>query len=207
MPRRAPPASPAWCRTGIAYWAHAGDSRLYVITLRDGPASVAQTRDHSRVQRMVDEGSISDDEAVSHPLRNRVFSCLGGDAGAADRLLAQDAAAGRRHHRLVHRRRLGAAGRDAGAPRLGARRVMQAVPRLLDEAEQRGRPELRQPSADRHALGETTRRDTAMSNDHAARRAPRRWSSAQRRADQRTDRRGHRARHRRDPRRHPHNPQ
>jgi serine/threonine protein phosphatase PrpC len=28
---------------------------------------------------MVDQGAISDAEAASHPLRNRVFSCLGGD--------------------------------------------------------------------------------------------------------------------------------
>jgi serine/threonine protein phosphatase PrpC len=28
---------------------------------------------------MVDAGSLSDAEAASHPLRNRVFSCLGGD--------------------------------------------------------------------------------------------------------------------------------
>lgn len=65
---------------GLACWAHAGDSRLYLIHRHaDGPARVAQTRDHSIVQRMVDEGSLSDAEAASHPLRNRVFSCLGGD--------------------------------------------------------------------------------------------------------------------------------
>lgn len=65
---------------GMACWAHAGDSRLYLIHGRaEGPARVAQTRDHSIVQRMVDQGSLSDVEAASHPLRNRVFSCLGGD--------------------------------------------------------------------------------------------------------------------------------
>jgi serine/threonine protein phosphatase PrpC len=65
---------------GQASWAHAGDSRLYLIHGHaDGPPKVAQTRDHSIVQRMVDQGSITDAEAASHPLRNRVFSCLGGD--------------------------------------------------------------------------------------------------------------------------------
>jgi serine/threonine protein phosphatase PrpC len=39
-----------------------------------------RTRDHSVVQRMIDEGSLSHAEAADHPLRNRVFSCLGGDA-------------------------------------------------------------------------------------------------------------------------------
>ncbi|MCX7165271.1 MAG: protein phosphatase 2C domain-containing protein [Rhodocyclales bacterium] len=65
---------------GQAIWAHAGDSRLYLIHGHtQGPARVAHTRDHSIVQRMVDEGSLSHAEAASHPLRNRVFSCLGGD--------------------------------------------------------------------------------------------------------------------------------
>jgi serine/threonine protein phosphatase PrpC len=66
---------------GRASWAHAGDSRLYLIHQHpQGPVGAARTRDHSVVQRMVDEGSISVDEAADHPLRNRVFSCLGGDA-------------------------------------------------------------------------------------------------------------------------------
>jgi serine/threonine protein phosphatase PrpC len=65
---------------GQANWAHAGDSRLYLIhRLSEGPARVAQTRDHSIVQRMIDAGSLSHAEAATHPLRNRVFSCLGGD--------------------------------------------------------------------------------------------------------------------------------
>ncbi|MDO8788603.1 MAG: protein phosphatase 2C domain-containing protein [Sulfuritalea sp.] len=65
---------------GQANWAHAGDSRLYLIHhLSEGPARVARTRDHSIVQRMIDAGSLNHAEAATHPLRNRVFSCLGGD--------------------------------------------------------------------------------------------------------------------------------
>jgi serine/threonine protein phosphatase PrpC len=65
---------------GRASWAHAGDSRLYLIhSHAKGPASVAQTRDHSVVQRMIDTGSLSHAEAATHPLRSHVFSCLGGD--------------------------------------------------------------------------------------------------------------------------------
>ncbi|MBK6554981.1 MAG: serine/threonine-protein phosphatase [Rhodocyclaceae bacterium] len=60
----------------IAYWAHAGDSRLYLLR---GGRVVTRTRDHSRVQMMVDEGVITEHEALRHPARNRVFSCLGGD--------------------------------------------------------------------------------------------------------------------------------
>lgn len=65
---------------GLACWAHAGDSRLYLIHGQDqNDAHVARTKDHSLVQRMVDSGRITGAEAALHPMRNRVFSCLGGD--------------------------------------------------------------------------------------------------------------------------------
>jgi serine/threonine protein phosphatase PrpC len=62
-------------QNGSAYWAHAGDSRLYV--LRKGEL-VAQTQDHSRVQMMIDAGEITAEMAARHPERNKIFSCLGG---------------------------------------------------------------------------------------------------------------------------------
>jgi serine/threonine protein phosphatase PrpC len=58
-----------------AYWAWAGDSRLYV--LRDGKLA-AQTSDHSRVQQMIDAGAITVEQAARHPDRNKIYSCLGG---------------------------------------------------------------------------------------------------------------------------------
>lgn len=58
-----------------AYWAHAGDSRLYLLRRR---RLLAQTRDHTRVQMMLDQGLIDAADAAAHPARNRVFSCLGG---------------------------------------------------------------------------------------------------------------------------------
>ncbi len=60
---------------GHAYWAHAGDSRLYV--LRRGEV-VAATQDHSKVQQMIDAGEISAEAAMRHPDRNKIYSCLGG---------------------------------------------------------------------------------------------------------------------------------
>ncbi len=60
----------------IAYWCHAGDSRLYL--LRKG-RMYKRTRDHSRVQRMIDAGLIREDQALTHPERNKIYSCLGGD--------------------------------------------------------------------------------------------------------------------------------
>ncbi len=66
---------------GLACWAHAGDSRLYLVHGPAGqnPARIAHTKDHSVVQRMLDDGIINEEEAARHPMRHRVFSCLGGD--------------------------------------------------------------------------------------------------------------------------------
>ena len=60
---------------GAAYWAHAGDSRLYL--LRDGRVQT-HTRDHSRIQMLLEQGVINAAQAAVHPERNRVYSCLGG---------------------------------------------------------------------------------------------------------------------------------
>lgn len=62
---------------GTAYWIHAGDSRLYL--LRDGQVRFV-TRDHSKVQALLEAGAISAEQARHHPQRNMVFSCLGGHA-------------------------------------------------------------------------------------------------------------------------------
>ncbi len=62
-------------QNGRAFWAHAGDSRLYI--LRRG-ALVASTNDHSKVQQMIDAGEITPEAAARHPDRNKIFSCLGG---------------------------------------------------------------------------------------------------------------------------------
>ncbi|MGH8205626.1 MAG: PP2C family protein-serine/threonine phosphatase [Steroidobacteraceae bacterium] len=59
-----------------AYWAHVGDSRIY--HLRAGNV-LARTRDHSHVELLLREGVISVGQVPSHPMRNFVESCLGGD--------------------------------------------------------------------------------------------------------------------------------
>jgi serine/threonine protein phosphatase PrpC len=53
---------------------HAGDSRVYHFR---GPDMVTRTTDHSFVQRLVDEGQISEEEANSHPQSNLLTGCLG----------------------------------------------------------------------------------------------------------------------------------
>jgi len=57
-----------------AYWAHVGDSRLYHI--REGRIQ-AQTRDHSRVQMLVDQGRVREEAVAAHPDRNKIFNCIG----------------------------------------------------------------------------------------------------------------------------------
>lgn len=62
-------------QNSVAYWAHSGDSRLYL--LRNGRV-LAQTRDHSRVRLLVDQGVISEEQMPGHPDRNKIYGCLGG---------------------------------------------------------------------------------------------------------------------------------
>jgi len=57
---------------------HAGDSRIYHFR---GPDMVKRTIDHSFVQRLVDEGQITEDEANSHPQSNLLTGCLGTGQG------------------------------------------------------------------------------------------------------------------------------
>lgn len=53
---------------------HAGDSRVYHFR---GPDMVARTSDHSYVQRLIDDGDLSEDEANTHPQSNLLTGCLG----------------------------------------------------------------------------------------------------------------------------------
>jgi len=117
---------------GFAHWAHAGDSRLYL--LRQGRIA-AQTRDHSRVQLMLDQGLIDADEAARHPGRNRVYSCLGGnhapqiEFSQRTRLRDGDVFA------LCTDGVWGPL-RDQGMlDGLAGTNVMEAVPKLMDQAE------------------------------------------------------------------------
>lgn len=59
---------------GKAWWAHVGDSRLYLLR-----AGLVQDRtiDHSHVQNLIDQGAITEAQAIVHPERNKIFNCLG----------------------------------------------------------------------------------------------------------------------------------
>jgi PPM family protein phosphatase len=73
-----PRATTAVClvQEGAAFWAHIGDSRVY--HLRHGKI-VQRTRDHSHVELLLREGKITEEELPTHPMRNFVECCLGGD--------------------------------------------------------------------------------------------------------------------------------
>ena len=53
---------------------HAGDSRIYHFR---GPDMASRSTDHSFVQRLVNEGQLSEEEANHHPQSNLLTGCLG----------------------------------------------------------------------------------------------------------------------------------
>jgi serine/threonine protein phosphatase PrpC len=122
----------------IAYWAHVGDSRLY--QLRDGKV-VFQTRDHSRVQMLMDQGVITKAQAATHPDRNKVYSCLGGtqppdiEFSRKTPLEAGDVLA------LCTDGVWGVMPGEMLAIGLKSANLLQAVPMLLNQAEIRGGPQ------------------------------------------------------------------
>lgn len=73
-----PRATTAIClvQDGGAFWAHIGDSRVY--HLRHGRVK-ERTRDHSHVEMLLREGRITEAQVATHPMRNFVECCLGGD--------------------------------------------------------------------------------------------------------------------------------
>ena len=73
-----PRATTAVClvQEGAAFWAHIGDSRVY--HMRHGKI-LQRTRDHSHVELLLREGKITEEELPTHPMRNFVECCLGGD--------------------------------------------------------------------------------------------------------------------------------
>ena len=78
-----PRATCAIClvQEGGAYWAHIGDSRIYQV--REGKV-LTRSRDHSHVEVLIQEGAITEEEALDHPMRNFVECCIGGDAPVPD---------------------------------------------------------------------------------------------------------------------------
>lgn len=59
---------------GRLYWAHVGDSRLYVM--KDG-ALTQITKDHSFVMTLLEEGKITKEEMRGHPRKNEITRAVG----------------------------------------------------------------------------------------------------------------------------------
>jgi protein phosphatase len=64
----------AFVRKGVVYWAHVGDSRLYLF--REGELTQV-TEDDTMAGFLLTEGEISKEEARVHPGRNMLFECIG----------------------------------------------------------------------------------------------------------------------------------
>jgi serine/threonine protein phosphatase PrpC len=121
----------------IAYWAHAGDSRLYLI--RDDRV-IAQTRDHSRIRLLIDEGMISEAQAAVHPDRNKIYSCLGSPTPPEIEFSRKTPLT---HGDIVLLSTDGLWGVTSGeqmALALKGANFLQTVPKLLAEAEVKGGP-------------------------------------------------------------------
>lgn len=64
----------AYVQEDILYWAHVGDSRLYLYG-QEGLHRM--TKDHSMVQQLVEAGTITEDEVIHHPKRNMLTRAIG----------------------------------------------------------------------------------------------------------------------------------
>jgi serine/threonine protein phosphatase PrpC len=119
----------------IAYWAHTGDSRLYLM--RAGK-TIAQTKDHSRIRLLIEEGMLSEAQAAVHPDRNKIYSCLGSPTPPEIEFS--------RKMPLEHGDILllctdgmwGVLPAEMMASSLKGANLLQAVPMLLNQAETRG---------------------------------------------------------------------
>ena len=121
----------------IGYWAHAGDSRLYVIR---GGKVLTRTRDHSRVQLLIDQGIISEAQAAFHPDRNKVYSCLGGRQEPEIELSRKTPLESGDVVALCTDGLWGLYPDDLLATALRRENLMKVVPDLLDQADARGGP-------------------------------------------------------------------
>lgn len=121
----------------IAYWAHAGDSRLYLM--RDGKV-IAQTRDHSRIRLLVEEGIVSEADAETHPERNKIYSCLGSPTPPEIEFSRKTPLNTGDVVLLCTDGLWGVTAGEVMARSLKAANLLQAVPTLLFEAETKAGP-------------------------------------------------------------------
>ena len=121
----------------IAYWAYAGDSRLYLM--RDGKV-IAQTRDHSRIRLLLEEGLITESQVAEHPERNKIYSCLGSPTTPEIEFSRKTPLDHGDIVLLCTDGLWGVTSGDLMAVALKGANLVQAVPMLLNQAEIKGGP-------------------------------------------------------------------
>lgn len=67
---------------GCAYIVNVGDSRAYHLFTSGEDECIRQvTRDHSHVRELVERGEITEEQAKTHPKRNKITRAIGADSG------------------------------------------------------------------------------------------------------------------------------
>lgn len=65
---------------GMAYILNIGDSRAYHLFVDGDDECIRQiTKDHSRVQQLMDRGEITEEQARNHPERNKITRAVGAE--------------------------------------------------------------------------------------------------------------------------------
>ena len=118
----------------IAYWAHAGDSRLFLMR---GGKVIARTRDHSRIRILIEEGLLSEARAATHPARNKIYSCLGSPSTPEIEVSRKTPLNHGDILLLCTDGLWGAIPGEEMARTLNGANLVDALPQLLTEAEQR----------------------------------------------------------------------
>lgn len=66
---------------GTAYIVNIGDSRAYRLFTQSDDECIQQiTKDHSHVQELVERGEITEEQAKTHPRRNKITRAIGAEA-------------------------------------------------------------------------------------------------------------------------------
>ena len=125
-------------QAGYAHWAHVGDSRFYLY--RQG-ALIGSTKDHSKVQYLVDQGIIGAEEVAQHPDRNKIFSCLGGLVDPVIDLSKRTALRNGDVMLLCTDGLWSVLPQHEMASWLTSQPILKAAPQMMREAEKRGGPE------------------------------------------------------------------
>jgi len=116
---------------GQIQWAHAGDSRFYLV--RKGRL-LTRTRDHSKIENLLQQERVLPMEVANHPERNKLYNCLGSpnlpliDIGGPVRLDPGDVAL------LCSDGMWGSLEEPVLVDRLTRLSVVQAVPELIEAA-------------------------------------------------------------------------